>query len=82
MTNKIRKVVDVTCSNVFHSVPTTPITKHSKSFFDKTTIPKTDAPQWKTGIPHLLHDESLSPNQGALSLLADSLLVMLEWKGM
>ena len=68
--DKMKEVVDVTSSNISHSVPTSTITKHSKSFLDKTPILKTDAPKWKTGVLTPLHGESLSPNQEAFGLLA------------
>ena len=73
MTASSREVVDVVglnVSQVSHSAPNTPITKHSKSFLDKTLIPKVDTLKWKQGIPTLILEGSLTPNQEAFGLLA------------
>ena len=69
MLAETREVIDVASSNISHSAPNTPITKHTKTFLDQTPIPKVESPKWKAGVPTPTNDGVLTPNQEALNLL-------------
>ena len=49
----------------------TAITKCSKSnsFSPRTSVPRVTSPTWKIGVPTLVNDGTLSPNQEAITLL-------------
>ena len=70
MMDNLREVVDVVSSNVSCSAPDTPITRHPKSFLNKTLIPRVDAFKWKQGVPTPIIEGSLTLNQEAFGLLA------------
>ena len=67
MADENRKVVRVDC-NISCSAPNTPITKQSKSFLQKTPIPIVSSPKWKSGLRSPINNESVTPNQEAISL--------------
>ena len=59
-------------TNIFHSVPCSPVVKNVAQFefLSKTPIPEVTGNAWVEGAPMLILHGSMSPNEQAVTLLA------------
>ena len=66
------KVIKVANCTFSCSTPNTPITKCPKfsSFLQRTPVPKVTSPIWKIGVSTRINDDTLTPNQEAITLLS------------
>ena len=60
-------------TNISHSVPCSPVVKNvvQSEFLSKTPIPKVTENAWVKGAPMPILQGSMSPNEQAMTLLAD-----------